>query len=465
MTKIHLIGIGGTGLSAIARLLKESGYQVTGSDMTSSPFADDLKKIGIPVFIGHRAEQIDAADYILRSSAVPDNNVEVIAARQKGIPVYKRADFLGSLMEKKLGIAIAGTHGKTSTTAMLAWTLTKLGADPSFIVGSTINGLGVNARAGKGEAFLIEADEYDRMFLGLKPKIGIITNLEHDHPDIYPTFESLRNAFADFVRLLPAKKGALIACGDDKGAAEMLDMARSLDIPAISYGFSPKNDLYAEALQPNARGGYDCSLHFNPAALSGGLSAEIRLSLQVSGKHNILNALAVMSVIAQQRLPLPEAAKALKTFTGSGRRFELLGTMDGITVYDDYAHHPTEIRATLAAARARHPQARIWAVWQPHTYSRTRLLFDEFTQAFADADRVIITEIYRSREAKEDFSSARIAAAMNHPAAAFIASLDEVEEYLLKNLRPNDVLLILSAGDANQIGAALLNKRLERTSA
>ena len=454
MTKAHFIGIGGTGLSAIARLLKESGYQVTGSDMQSSPFVDDLRKIGIKVFIGHRAEQIGRADFIVRSSAIPDKNVEVIAAIEAGIPVYKRSDFLGSLMEDKIGIAIAGTHGKTSTTAMLAWTLTELGKDPSFIVGSIINGMGVNAHAGKGETFVIEADEYDRMFLGLKPKIGIITNLEHDHPDIYPTAESFREAFVDFIRLLP-KDGMLIACGDDTGAAEMLTEARALGTQAISYGFSEENDIFACDIHPNTRGGYDCTLHNLHNCEPSNLPT-LQLSLQMPGKHNLLNALAVMSVISQLYLSPEDAANALGRFAGTGRRFDLLGTVNRISIYDDYAHHPTEIRATLAAARARHPKSRIWAVWQPHTYSRTKLLFDEFAQAFSDADQVIVTEIYRSREPKEDFSAAQVVEAMQHPSAKFIAELDDISKYLLEKLRPNDILLVLSAGDANEINQNVL---------
>jgi UDP-N-acetylmuramate--alanine ligase len=460
--KTHFIGIGGTGLSAIARLLKESGYQVTGSDMNPSPFVDDLRELDIEVFIGHRAEQIGDADFIVRSSAIPDTNAEVVAAREAGIPVYKRADFLGSLMEGKTGIAIAGTHGKTSTTAMLAWTLTELGQDPSFIVGSTINGMGVNAHAGTGETFVIEADEYDRMFLGLKPTIGIITNLEHDHPDIYPTAESFRQAFAEFVHLLP-ENGSLIACGDDDGAADML---RDAAVERIAYGFANRYSeisdrwLTAEKIKPNARGGYDCTLTLQPENLR-----TCELSLQVPGKHNLLNALAVMSVIYQLDLSPDDAAHALGRFAGTGRRFDLLGTVNGISIYDDYAHHPTEIRATLAAARARHPQARIWAVWQPHTYSRTRLLFDEFARAFTAADEVIVTEVYRSREPQENFSSARVVEAMQHPAAKFIADLDDVSDYLQNNLRKGDVLLVLSAGDANRVSASVLKTLLERITA
>ena len=462
MTKTHFIGIGGTGLSAIARLLHESGYEVTGSDMQESSYIDDLRELGLTVYVGHNANQIGEADFIVRSSAIPDKNVEVIEARKKNIPVYKRSDFLGSLMEDKIGIAIAGTHGKTSTTAMLAWTLTELSQDPSFIVGSTINKMGVNAHAGKGETFVIEADEYDRMFLGLKPKIGIITNLEHDHPDIYPTAEIFREAFIEFIELIP-KNGVLIACGDDEGAAEMLTVARGMNIDTISYGFknqlsvSSNQWIIAEDLTPNSQGGYDCTctLHNIQTCQPSNIQT-FKLSLEVPGKHNVLNALAVMSVIHQLGLSLEDAAKALGQFTGTGRRFDLLALVNGIAIYDDYAHHPTEIRATLEAARARHPESRIWAVWQPHTYSRTRLLFDEFTQAFGDADKVIVTEVYRSREPKENFSSAQVVGAMNHPSAKFIAELNDVSDYLLENLAENDVLLVLSAGDANEINKTIL---------
>ncbi|MCF6277531.1 MAG: UDP-N-acetylmuramate--L-alanine ligase [Anaerolineales bacterium] len=444
MTHAHFIGIGGSGLSAIARLLQESGYTVTGSDRAHSSFVDDLRAIGVTVYIGHAAAQITGADLIVRSSAIPDSNSEVQAARAAGIPVYKRADFLGRLMEAKIGIAIAGTHGKTSTTAMLAWTLVALEQDPSFIVGGIIEGLGVNAHAGVGNIFVIEADEYDRMFLGLKPTIGIVTNLEHHHPDIYPTAESFRTAFLDFVRLFP-ENGILIACGDDDGAAGLLEESRQIDIETISYSLA---DVCG--LQPNSGGGFD--FVFN----------NVSVSLQVPGKHNVLNALAVLNVIVYLGLSLEKAATALGGYAGTGRRFELLGQVNGIAIYDDYAHHPTEIRATLAAARARHPQARIWTVWQPHTYSRTRLLFDAFAQAFADADEVIVTEVYASREPKQDFSSAQVVAAMQHPSAKFIATLEETSHYLNAHLRPNNVLLVLSAGDANEISAAVLTTLKER---
>jgi UDP-N-acetylmuramate--alanine ligase len=223
MTRVHFIGIGGSGLSAIARLLKESGYQVTGSDKLASQFALDLQNDGVTVFIGHHPRNVTGADWVVRSSAITDDNPEVEAARLAGIPVYKRADFLGKLMENKTGIAVAGTHGKTTTTAMIAWVLYLLGRDPSFIIGGVMNNLKVNARAGKGEPFVIEADEYDRMFLGLKPRIEVVTSLEHDHPDIFPKFEDMYTAFQNFVDLLPPD-GTLIVCSEDKQAVSLFDL-------------------------------------------------------------------------------------------------------------------------------------------------------------------------------------------------------------------------------------------------
>lgn len=458
MTHVHFIGIGGSGLSAIARLLKESGYEVTGSDKSLSEFALDLQNHGVTVYSGHHARNITGADWVVRSSAVMDDNPEVKAAQDANIPVYKRADFLGQLMAEKNGIAIAGTHGKTTTTAMIAWMLYSLQRDPSFIVGGTLNNLKVNARAGKGDTFVIEADEYDRMFLGLKPHIEVVTNLEHDHPDCYPTFEDMYGAFQSFVDLLPAD-GALIACGEDGGAMTLLAYARRKGLNVISY--SAKGEItinspqwmQARSVHRNDRGGFDFSATTNlgPAA-----AGSFHVSLQVPGEHNVRNALAALAVAALLAIPLQTAADALGEFTGAGRRFEVRGEKEGVIVIDDYAHHPTEIRATLAAAKARYPGRRIWAVWQPHTYSRTQTLFLEFTRAFADADAVLVTEIYASREARRDFSSAEVVSAMPHPSVRYTGSLEETTKLLLTELRSADVLIVLSAGDADQVSANVL---------
>jgi UDP-N-acetylmuramate--alanine ligase len=456
MTHVHLIGIGGSGLSAIARLLKESGYTVTGSDRTLTTFASDLQTVGVTIFIGHHPRNIQGADWIVRSSAIPDSNIEVLAAKQANIPVYKRADFLGKLMEDKTGIAVAGTHGKTTTTAMIAFLLTELGRDPSFIVGGVLTNYNVNARAGKGKPFVIEADEYDRMFLGLKPRIEVVTNLEHDHPDIYPTYEDMVAAFESFITLLPVD-GTLIGCVEDSGAAALLYKARREGRNVIAYNLQAEMTInasqwmQARSVKPNELGGFTFDATTNIGEIE---SAHVEL--QVPGKHNVRNALAALAVMVELGLPFKEAAAQLSFFRGTGRRFEVKGEKRGVTVIDDYAHHPTEIKATLAAARARYPQRRIWAVWQPHTYSRTQTLFFEFTRAFQDADEVIVTEVYPSREPKQDFSSAEVVSAMPHRSACFIASLEATTEYLLKNLGNNDVLLVLSAGDADQISANVL---------
>src|SRR5271157_3036453 len=456
MTHVHLIGIGGSGLSAIARLLKESGYTVTGSDRALTPFAADLRAAGVTIFVGHHPRNIQGADWIVRSSAIPDDNIEVNAARQANIPVYKRADFLGKLMADKTGIAVAGTHGKTTTTAMIAFLLSELGRDPSFIVGGVLSNYGVNARAGKGRPFVIEADEYDRMFLGLKPRIEVVTNLEHDHPDCYPTYEDMVSAFESFIALLPVD-GTLIGCVEDNGAAALINKARREGRHVIAYNLqadmtiSASHWMQARSLKPNERGGFTFEATTNIGELE-----TIPVSLQLPGEHNVRNALAALAVIAALGLPFKEAAAKLSFFKGTGRRFEVKGEKRGIIVIDDYAHHPTEIKATLAAARTRYPHHRIWAVWQPHTYSRTRALFYEFTRAFKDADEVIVTEIYPSREPKQDFSSAEVVSAMPHPSVHFMASLEETTKYLLKHLRNKDVLLVLSAGDADQISANVL---------
>jgi UDP-N-acetylmuramate--alanine ligase len=458
MTRVHFIGIGGSGLSAIARLLKESGYEVTGSDQTLTQFAADLQTAGVTIYIGHHPRNVQGADWVVRSSAVADDNPEVQAALQSGIPVYKRADFLGKLMEKKTGIAVAGTHGKTTTTAMIAWVLSVLGRDPSFIVGSVMLNYGVNARAGKGSPFVIEADEYDRMFLGLKPHIAVVTSVEHDHPDIFPTYEDIFSAFDSFVGLLPPD-GTLIASAEDEGAAQLIMRARRIGRNVMAYTVQGEMTInspqwiQARNMKPNDQGGFS----FNITGNMGDAAAQpVQVALQVPGEHNVRNALAALAVVSVLGLSLKNAAYALTEFKGTSRRFEVRGEKKGVTVVDDYAHHPTEIKATLSAARARYPNRRLWSVWQPHTYSRTKTLFFEFTRAFSDADQVLVTEIYASREGKQNFSSAELVSSMPHPAAHYTGNLEDTTRYLLKNLRAGDVLLVLSAGDADQISTNVL---------
>jgi UDP-N-acetylmuramate--alanine ligase len=466
---VHFIGIGGTGLSAIARVMLESGYQVTGSDRSMSPLAMGLQEAGVRIDIGHRADNILGAQVVVRSSAIPDDNVEVMAAHRQGIPVLKRSEFLSILMEGRLGIAVAGTHGKTTTTAMIAWMLIFMKQDPTFIVGGVLNNLGTNAHAGNGEAFVIEADEYDRMFLGLKPKLAVITNIEHDHPDCYPTKADFFNAFEQFAAQVWSD-GLLLVCANDSGATRLGEIARQHGQKVDSYAIRDGDQHQsANYLGENITVEPDGGMSFDMIYTSKGGDSERYpgIRLQVPGLHNVQNAVAALGVAHQMHLPLSQAAESLAEFRGTGRRFEIRAQVGGITVIDDYAHHPTEIRVTLAAARARYPQRRLWVVWQPHTYSRTRLLFDDFAIALELADQVIVTDIYAAREMppEDGFSSRHVVTAMADPKVRYMSDFSEVAGYLVEKMKAGEVLIVLSAGDADQISkqvALLLQERSEK---
>jgi UDP-N-acetylmuramate--alanine ligase len=465
MTHVHFIGIGGSGLSAIARLLVESGFSVSGSDRVFSPMAHELAALGVRVDIGHHPSHVLGADLVIRSSAIPDDNPEVQAAITAHIPVQKRSEYLGQFMAGRTGIAVAGTHGKTTTTAMLAWTLVSLGQDPSYIIGGVSKNLGSNAHAGKGNIFVIEADEYDRMFLGLQPDMILVTNVEHDHPDCYPTPTDYNQAFVDFVHLLKPG-GMLITCRDDQGSAklstEVLPGCKALVYSSQFTAHYPLNceGYQAVNLSANDLGGYTFEVWYR---LENELVKLISIALQVPGEHNVRNALAVLAAVHQLGLDLDKASQALSAYTGAGRRFDIRGEVEGIAIIDDYAHHPTEIRATLAAARARFSGRRIVAVWQPHTYSRTQALLKEFAASFKDADEVVVTEVYAAREQYNGFSAIQVVHQMSHPLncqghpnAHFINSLEKATAHLLCNLQAGDVVLVLSAGDADQISTWLL---------
>jgi len=449
MTHAHLIGIGGSGLSAIARLLLESGYSVSGSDRVLSEQARELAAAGATVFAGHAAENIRGADLVIRSSAIPDSNPEVLAALAAGIPVLKRSEFLGQLMSGRVGVAVAGTHGKTTTTAMVAWLLTACGRDPSYIIGGVSKNLGNNAHAGQGNTFVIEADEYDRMFLGLDPQITVVTMVEHDHPDCFPTPAEYMAAFTAFVgKLKPG--GLLVTNADDAQAARLAELVPS-GCRVVTYGLKPGADLRAVNIVRNTAGGFT----FDVQTLLGTRVGNI--ALQVPGEHNIFNALAAFAVAQELKIDAGKAAAALDAFQGTGRRFDVRGEVNGIVIIDDYAHHPTEIRATLAAARVRYPESRLWAVWQPHTYSRTQMLLADFTRAFNDVDRVIVTAVYAARETETGFTAAQVVAQMQHGNARYIPALEDVCKTLIAELKPGDVLLVLSAGEADQVSSQVLS--------
>jgi len=446
---IHLVGIGGAGLSAIAKVLLEQGYRVSGSDLAPGRITKPLAALGATIYAGHAAAQVAGADLVLVSSAVPTDNPEPVEARRRGIPVVKRAEFLGWLTAQHTTIAVAGTHGKTTTTAMIAWLLSRAGRDPSYIIGGVLPELGGNAHAGRGPHFVIEADEYDRTFLGLRPHIAVITTVEWDHVDCYPTPEDFRMAFREFAALVPGD-GLLVVCADDAGAGELGELRGALGEPVVSYGLGEAAEWQAREVSASASGGSDFSVWRRGRRLG-------IVSLRIPGQHNVRNALAALAVADHLGVAFEVAAEGLRDFGGAERRFEHKGERHGIIVVDDYAHHPTEIRATLAAARQRYPGRSIWAVFQPHTYSRTKALLEGFATSFADADHVIITDIYAARERDTlGMSGAHIVERMAHPDARYIGGLQETADFLLQRLRPGDVLITLGAGDGYRIGEWVL---------
>ena len=450
----HLVGIGGSGMSAIARVLLGRGFTVSGSDMTLNEMTAVLQQNGATIYEGHQAKNIAGTDAVVISSAIPADNPEVAAAQAAGLPVLKRADLLGRLMADRIGIAVAGTHGKTTTTGMIAQILLEAELDPTIIVGGVLPALDSNGRYGEGDYFLVEADEYDNMFLGLQPEVAVITSLEHDHPDIFPTEADYWTAFADFVRLLPGD-GHLILCGDDPGVQKFRQQIEAGAVDVTTYGIGEEDtavcDYQALDLRPNQLGGSDFLVEAEGQMV--GLAR-----LRVPGRHNVLNALAAIIVALDVGVDFNVIRTALANFGGINRRFQLIGEASGVTIIDDYAHHPTEIRATLQAARQRYPGRRLWAIWQPHTYSRTKLLLDEFAGSFAVADRVVALDIYCSRETDTlGMDTAVVVSAMNHPHAVHIPRREDAAAYVLDRIRPDDVVLTLGAGDGNEIGQWILD--------
>jgi UDP-N-acetylmuramate--alanine ligase len=462
MTRVHLIGIGGTGISAIGSLLIEKGYQVSGSDLKISTLAQRLRDRGASIYQGHQPENVNGVDLVIRSSAVPDENVEVQAALAAGIPVLKRADILSRLTENYQTIAVAGTHGKTTTTAMIAWMLTSLGHDPSYIIGSNSINMDKNSHAGSGLYFVIEADEYDYMFLGLNPSIVVVTNVEHDHLDCFPTYQDYYQAFVDLIDRINID-GWFLACCDNPGCSDLLSEAAKKNITTLSYGLGSLKDSLlldysGQNLQLSTNGGYEFDVYQGSSNL-------VTVRLRVPGVHNVQNCIAAIAVAHNLELPLREAAQALGEFLGTGRRFEIIGEAADIVVIDDYAHHPSEIHATLAAARERFPKRRLWAVWQPHTYSRTVNLFNEFVTSLQVADGILVTEVYPAREPiREDFSASQVVEAMTHSNAHFVSDISQASNFLLSHLAPGDVLVVMSAGDGNKISSDVFTelKRLEK---
>jgi UDP-N-acetylmuramate--alanine ligase len=429
---------------------------------------EELQKLGAKIFVGHCAENVGDVNLVLITSAARADNPEVLEAKRRGIRVEKRHEFFPELTKGKNVIAVAGTHGKTTTTGMIGAILTHAGFDPSVIVGGMISELNGNARAGVGEYFVIEADEYDRAFLGLTPRVAVVTTIEMDHPDIYRDVAAVAGAFREFINQVEAD-GIVIGCGDDVRVARELKRMKQ---KVIRYGLGAENEWRAIDVKTNALGGSDFAVMYNrrrssrslPSKASGhapqtssvGAASADRenYQLRIPGSHNVLNALAAIAVADELGIEPHVVQETLRDFRGAARRFEIIGEFNGVSVIDDYAHHPTEIRATLAAARERFPNRALWAVFQPHTFTRTRALLDEFARAFDEADHVIITEIFAARETDTVGTSGRdVVARMSHRDARFFALLDEAAEYIAQNVRAGEVLITLGAGDVNQVGA------------
>jgi len=458
MEHVHLIGIGGTGLSAIARVLLERGYRVSGSDLEYSELADSLMQAGALIHTGHEAENVRGADIVIRSSAVPEDNVEIKEARQRGIPVVKRSEFLPRLTEGQKLIAVAGSHGKTTTTAMLAWMLMELDQDPSFIVGGLVENLHTNARAGDGEYFVIEADEYDEMFLGLEPEVSVVTNVEYDHPDYYTTPQAFNQAFQSFVGQLKSG-GSLVLCAEDPGARDLRHEI-DLDQDVYFYGFdNPDFNYMARNLQCQEDGSYRFDFYTADIAME----LFQRVQLGIPGEHNVLNALAALGVVDILGLSVDRATAALADFQGSGRRFDIRGEFASVVIIDDYAHHPTEIRTTIRAAKDRYPEQDVWVIWQPHTFSRTLALQNDFATCFQEAEHVVVTAVYPSREeTPEGFSMAEIVREFDHGDISYQAEFEAARSYLMSHLSEGDVVLIFSAGDAVDLSADLAHDLSQR---
>lgn len=447
--RVHFIGIGGVGMSGIARVLLDTGTAVSGSDLKKSVVTDQLQAKGAQVFYGHSPANIDNADVVVVSSAVPPDNVEVVAARRRGIPVIPRAEMLARLMRRQRGIAVAGAHGKTTTTAMVSLVLERTGLDPIIVIGGELPEIGGNAKAGKGEYLVAEADESDGSFLLLDPEIAVVTNVENDHLDYYRTVANIEETFRQFISRIPPA-GVAILCGDD---LFLNRLAAEAFVPVQTYGFNPDADYrLANPVLSGLNSEADVFLRGDFLG---------RLCLSVPGRHNLLNGLAAIAVGMRIGLRFDEVAQILQGFRGVKRRFQILGDVGGVRVVDDYAHHPTEIRATLAGARQTGPQ-RLIAVFQPHRYTRTLFLHKEFGAAFQDADVVIVNRIYSAGEKPiKGISAKLIADEIRDCSGKTPIELDTQEQivsYLASVVRPGDLVITLGAGDIWKSGLALVKR-------
>jgi UDP-N-acetylmuramate--alanine ligase len=448
--RLHLVGIGGAGMSGVAHLLLARGFEVTGSDIKETRELESLRRAGATVFIGHDPRQVGDPDAVVVSSAIPSSNVEVLGARGRGIPVLLRGEVLVGLMRGRRGVAVAGTHGKTTTTSMIAVMLSGVGLDPTYVIGADLNEIGSRALHGSGEFFVAETDESDQSFVLFEPEIAVLTNVEEDHLDFYGSRAEIEEAFAGFA----SRARAVVACWDDPGVRTTL---RAVATPKLTYGMSPESDLVVRDLRIEDGGG-SASVELR------GKTVPVHLS--VPGRHNLVNAGAALAVASLLGLPLEEAAEALGSFTGVRRRFEYRGEERGVAFVDDYAHHPTEVKATLETAASKE-HSRVVAVFQPHRYTRTRAMWRALGESLGGADLAVFTDVYGAGEVPIPGITGKLlveALAELCPGKriVYLPKRSEVARFLAREVRTGDLVLTLGAGDITMVGEETLERLREK---
>ena len=452
--KIHFIGVGGAGMSGIARIMLAKGFSISGSDKSESAMLTSLKALGAEIFIGHASQNLGDAQMVIISSAINESNAELLAAKAKGLPIIARATALAWLMSESTSVAIAGTHGKTTTTAMLTVALQSAGLDPSFAIGGTINTAGTNAHSGTGTIFVAEADESDGSFLAYKPTGAIVTNIELDHVDHFPNEDAVFAVFEQFVSSIK-QGGFLVACGDDAGVNNLLKRIKRTDLQIYLYGKGTSNDFRID------------KIHLAPKGSSSVVSSTGRkvgeLNLAVAGEHNLLNGLAAFAAASALGAAETKVLDGLASFTGTKRRFELKGEVGGVKVIDDYGHHPTEVNVTLTTAKNLAQAGRVIVIFQTHRYSRTAAFATQFSTSLALADFTYLLEVYAASEKPlPGVSSLLIAKAMNPQQVKFEPSMIEVVNEVVAMAKSGDVILTLGAGDVSSLGEPILQALANR---
>ena len=457
--QVHFIGVGGVGMSGIARVAHDQGMQVSGSDIKESRYTKQLREAGITVFIGQKAENIPEGDpVVVISTAILENNPELIEARRRGLEIWHRAQMLAHLGVGLDTLAVAGTHGKTTTSSMLASALDALGADPTFLIGGIVRAYGTNAHSGTGDHYVVEADEYDKSFTYLSPKAVLVTNIEADHLDHYKDLDEIYDKFHDFMGLVP-EDGVIVACGDEP---HVVEIARSEGRRMYTYGFNEGCDVRITSYEPHGIGSRYTAVMPDGTQVEGAIK-------QNPGRHNVLNATGVVTLLWALGFDAAKVAQALSGFAGVRRRFDLVGEVGGVTVVDDYAHHPTEIAATISAA-AGLGYKHVHVLFQPHRYSRaplfTQVLHDEFGAAFDKADSVTFMDVYPAGEAPVPGVSGKtflnvVLEHEGHPQADFVAHRVDVVPHLMDKLQPGDLVITMGAGDVTAMGPQIIDALLK----